>query len=187
MEGLAGASPYDGTLDTQSPARQTPANRSTRDAGTPRGPFLGAAAAAVVQRGKSGSSTPAASSPHNGLSSPEGTSGSEQLAAFKDYYSADEIRPGDAVSTLWDYQPRANDEFALERGDMLRIVGIWDDGWATGIRLPQHAHEWESVRNEQRDSVVSGHSPGGSSPIITGEVKALPVSAWWVFLSGCAY
>jgi len=116
------------------------------------------------------------SSPLNEVSSPEGTLGSEQLDAFKDYYSQDEIRPGDAVSTLWDYQPRANDEFGLERGDMLRVVGIWDDGWATGVRIPQHAQEWESVRNDQRDSVVSGTSRNGESPAITGEIKAFPVS-----------
>lgn len=49
-------------------------------------------------------------------SSPDGLASgrSEQLSFFKDYYSQDEIRPGDAVATLWAYQPRAPDEFELE-------------------------------------------------------------------------
>lgn len=144
-----------------------------------RGMATAAAAAAIAQRGKSSSEDHPDSSPNNGTSSPEeGTSGSEQLDEFKDYYSTDAIRPGDTVSTLWDYQPRARDEFALERGDMLRVAGIWDDGWATGVRVPQMAHEWQELRTgqQQRDSVVSeGDSPGGSSPIVTGEVKAFPV------------
>ena len=53
---------------------------------------------------------------------------SEQLPYFKDYYSSDDIHPGDKVSTLWAYSPRAPDEFELVRGDMLKVVGIWDDG-----------------------------------------------------------
>lgn len=106
-----------------------------------------------------------------------GTTGqSEQLDSFKDYYSNDEIHLGDMVSTLWAYAPRANDEFELERGDMLRIVGIWDDGWATGVRVNQRADQWEPERNTQRDSGVSGgtaHEP----PLRNGDVKAFPVSS----------
>lgn len=57
-----------------------------------------------------------------------GNTQSEQLPYFKDYYSNDDIHTGDRVSTLWAYAPRAPDEFELERGDMIKIVGIWDDG-----------------------------------------------------------
>jgi hypothetical protein len=64
--------------------------------------------------------------------SPESQGQSEQLNFFKDYYSQDEIRAGDLVSTLWAYEPRAADEFHLERGDMIKVLGIWDDGWAIG-------------------------------------------------------
>ncbi|KAI5847596.1 hypothetical protein BZA05DRAFT_405346 [Tricharina praecox] len=53
---------------------------------------------------------------------------SEQLPYFRDYYSNEDIHPGDKVSVLWAYAPRAPDEFELERGDMLKVVGIWDDG-----------------------------------------------------------
>ncbi|KAI9660228.1 MAG: hypothetical protein M1831_003535 [Alyxoria varia] len=100
---------------------------------------------------------------------------SEQLDSFKDYYSTDEIHTHDIVSTLWAYQPRANDEFELERGDMLRIVGIWDDGWATGIRVNQRAEDWEPERSAQRDSGVSNGSRPGDSPPTNGDVKAFPL------------
>lgn len=123
------------------------------------------------------------SSPNSGsggqYSSPEGVASgqSEQLEAFKDYYSQDEIHPGDAVATLWAYEPRAGDEFELERGDMLKVVGIWDDGWATGVRLGSKAEAYEAKLKLQRDSGVS-HMTGrrGSSPSPSGEVKAFPVS-----------
>jgi len=38
------------------------------------------------------------------------------------------MHPGDKVAVLWAYAPRAPDEFELDRGDMIKIVGIWDDG-----------------------------------------------------------
>lgn len=117
------------------------------------------------------------SSPSNGeMSSPVGIGSqqSEQLSAFKDYYSQDEIKPGDKVATLWAYQPRAGDEFTLERGDMIKVVGIWDDGWATGVLIPERAEDWDARHNPQRDSGVSHHrdeSPAGGS----GEIKAFPL------------
>ena len=112
------------------------------------------------------------------ISSPEGlTSGqSEQLPFFKDYYSQDEIHPNDKVSCLWAYQPRAGDEFELERGDMLKVVGIWDDGWATGVRIPDRAEDYDPKRKVHRDSGVSDSSRRGESPPPTGELKAFPVS-----------
>ena len=102
---------------------------------------------------------------------------SEQLPFFKDYYSQDDIHPGDRVAVLWAYQPRAADEFALERGDMLKVVGIWDDGWATGVMLDERADEWESRRQVQRDSGVSTSSgpKRDSSPPVSGEIKAFPL------------
>ncbi|KAK8128040.1 hypothetical protein PG984_009148 [Apiospora sp. TS-2023a] len=102
---------------------------------------------------------------------------SEQLPFFKDYYSQDDIRPGDRVAVLWAYQPRAVDEFALERGHMLKIVGIWDDGWATGVMVDEMADEWEARRQAQRDSGVS-HTSGRmreTSPPASGEIKAFPL------------
>ncbi|PNS18352.1 hypothetical protein CAC42_6169 [Sphaceloma murrayae] len=116
------------------------------------------------------------SSPSNGMSSPEGTGQSEQLAFFKDYYSAEEVRPGDVVATLWAYQPRAQDEFELERGDMLKVVGIWDDGWATGIRVETRAEEWAegATRAGLRDS---GMSEGGAATATATATAAAAAAA----------
>ncbi|KAI5868493.1 hypothetical protein GGS23DRAFT_33601 [Durotheca rogersii] len=114
-----------------------------------------------------------------GMSSPPGVNSqqSEQLPFFKDYYSQDDIHPGEHVAVLWAYQPRASDEFSLERGDMLKVVGIWDDGWATGVLLDERADEWEARRQAQRDSGVSHTSGRGrdTSPPISGEIKAFPL------------
>lgn len=122
---------------------------------------------------------------HNSLTSPGAMSSpqdiaspqSEQLPFFKDYYSQDDIRPGDRVAVLWAYQPRAADEFTLERGDMLKVVGIWDDGWATGIMVTERADEWEARRQALRDSGVSSTSGRGrdGSPPVSGEIKAFPL------------
>lgn len=121
-------------------------------------------------------------SPHSGsggdMSSPQGVASqqSEQLPFFKDYYSQDEIHPGDKVATLWAYQPRASDEFSLERGDMLKVVGIWDDGWATGVMIDERADDWDTKRNAQRDSGVSNTSGRrDESPAASGEIKAFPL------------
>ncbi|KAI9893063.1 MAG: hypothetical protein M1814_000610 [Vezdaea aestivalis] len=126
------------------------------------------------------------SSPQSGsggdYSSPMGVASqqSEQLPFFKDYYSQDEIHPNDKVSTLWAYQPRAGDEFELERGDMLKVVGIWDDGWATGVRITEKAEDWDAKRKAFRDSGVShGGADEGrrrtSSPPPPGDIKAFPL------------
>ncbi|PBP25616.1 hypothetical protein BUE80_DR003530 [Diplocarpon rosae] len=112
------------------------------------------------------------------ISSPLGLTSqqSEQLPFFKDYYSQDEIHPGDKVATLWAYQPRASDEFALERGDMLKVIGIWDDGWATGLMTDDRASEWDAKRSAQRDSGVSNTSGRrNESPPTSGEIKAFPL------------
>lgn len=114
-----------------------------------------------------------------GMSSPQGMASqqSEQLPFFKDYYSQDDIHPGDRVAVLWAYQPRAADEFLLERGDMLKIVGIWDDGWATGVMVDERAEQWEARRQAQRDSGVSNTSGRAheNSPPASGEIKAFPL------------
>ncbi|RCI09727.1 hypothetical protein L249_4113 [Ophiocordyceps polyrhachis-furcata BCC 54312] len=107
-----------------------------------------------------------------------GSQNSEQLPFFKDYYSQDDIHPGDRVAVLWAYQPRAVDEFALERGDMLKVVGIWDDGWATGVMLDERADEWEARRQALRDSGVSNTQtePRNRSPVSSQrEMKAFPL------------
>ncbi|KAJ9298442.1 hypothetical protein DTO271G3_3409 [Paecilomyces variotii] len=111
-------------------------------------------------------------------SSPEGVASgqSEQLPYFRDYYSQDDVHPGDKVAVLWAYQPRAADEFELERGEVLKVVGIWDDGWATGIRVNERAEDYDGKHRAQRDSGVSNGSENRtSSPQPTGEIKAFPL------------
>ena len=123
-------------------------------------------------------------SPNSGtegqFSSPDGIASgqSEQLSSFKDYYSQDEIHPNDKVATLWAYQPRAGDEFELDRGEMLKVVGIWDDGWATGVRVPDRAEEYDDNKYKAlRDSGVSGGTGRREPSPISGEIKAFPVSS----------
>lgn len=125
-----------------------------------------------------GSSVPQSPTSGGGYSSPQGVASqqSEQLPFFKDYYSQDDVHPSDRVAVLWAYQPRAADEFSLERGDMLKVVGIWDDGWATGIMIDERAEDWEARRQTQRDSGVSNTSGRrDSSPEASGEIKAFPL------------
>lgn len=125
-----------------------------------------------------GSSVPQSPTSAGDFSSPQAVASqqSEQLPFFKDYYSQDDIHPGDRVAVLWAYQPRAPDEFALERGDMLKVVGIWDDGWATGILSDERVEEWELRRQAQRDSGVSNASGRrDESPVASGEIKAFPL------------
>lgn len=107
------------------------------------------------------------------FTSPESAGQSERLALFKDYYSQDEIHASDLVSALWAYEPRAADEFHLERGDMIKVLGIWDDGWATGVRVRQKAEDWRKEEKVQRDSAMSGSGPSEASE--EGEVKAFPL------------
>ncbi|KAI5302414.1 hypothetical protein KEM56_000717, partial [Ascosphaera pollenicola] len=122
--------------------------------------------------------TTAASGPTtstNADSSPGNTSSqSEQLSSFKDYYSHALIRPTDEVAVLWAYTPRADDEFALERGQMLKVKGIWDDGWATGVMMKSSIEEWEGEQEDGGRLDVKGkgkmRDDGG------GDVKAFPLT-----------
>ncbi|EXJ94372.1 hypothetical protein A1O1_02766 [Capronia coronata CBS 617.96] len=137
-----------------------------------------AGVAGVVKHGGSPGINSQNSSSPGEYSSPEGVASgqSEQLPFFKDYYSNDDIHPGDKVAVLWAYQPRAGDEFELERGDMLKVVGIWDDGWATGVRLNERAEDYDGKHKAQRDSGVSnGSATREETPTPPGEIKAFPL------------
>ncbi|KZF19349.1 hypothetical protein L228DRAFT_271165 [Xylona heveae TC161] len=150
--------------------------------GVPRGPIPAGKRNGSLSSGSflgRGEEVTSPESNSNGqYSSPEGVASaqSEQLSSFKDYYSQDEIHTNDKVAVLWAYSPRAPDEFELERGDMLKIVGIWDDGWATGVRLSERAEEWDASRKILRDSGVSNVTGQvESSPAAGSEIRAFPL------------
>jgi hypothetical protein len=98
----------------------------------------------------------------------DGLEKTSEKAEFADYYSLsqEKIVSGSVVAVLWSYQSRANDEFELERGDLIKVVGVWDDGWATGYKCDDRAEDWEA---RGKDSV----------PIFkeSGVIKAFPVSS----------
>ena len=59
---------------------------------------------------------------------------------------------------------------------MLKVVGIWDDGWATGVRISERADDYDPKARSQRDSGVSnGSGRREPSPTPIGEIKAFPV------------
>jgi hypothetical protein len=145
---------------------------------TPESHRSGLGVGAIAKRGGSLSADGSSPNTAGDYSSPEGaiSGDSEALSHFKDYYSQDDIRSGDAVATLWAYQPRAQDEWELERGDMIKVIGIWDDGWATGIKISERAEDW-IARNENRDSGVSNGSRAAPPPEDGEgtEIKAFPL------------
>jgi hypothetical protein len=172
---FAAAGKYSDTSDSEG-LISSPESRSRR-----RAPVAGRRQGSLSSTSALGLETD--SSPLSGtagqLSSPEGVGSgqSEQLPYFRDYYSQDDIHPNDRVAVLWAYQPRAADEFDLDRGDMLKIVGIWDDGWATGVRINDRAEDFDDEHSAQRDSGVSSgsHARRDSSPQARGEIKAFPL------------
>ena len=164
---VPGSKKYGDSSDSE-PFQETPDSRAPPMAGKRGGSLSSHSALGALDD----YSSPNTEGP---VSSPDGlTSGqSEQLSFFKDYYSQDEIHANDRVSVLWAYQPRAGDEFELERGEMLKVVGIWDDGWATGVRINERAEEYDPKRKEHRDSGVSSSSEHVGT--ISGELKAFPL------------
>lgn len=169
-----GSNKYSDASDSEGPSaspgrmsKQIPPTTGKRNGSLASSSFLAATSSDTSPR----------SGTNGQVSSPEGVSSgqSEQLSSFQDYYSQDNIHPGDRVAVLWAYQPRAGDEWALDRGEMLKIIGIWDDGWATGVRLPETADNYGFRHREQRDSGVSQGSHVMPSPAPSGEIKAFPL------------
>ncbi|KAH6677078.1 hypothetical protein B0J14DRAFT_446560, partial [Halenospora varia] len=93
----------------------------------------------------------------------------DHLSFFKDFYSLQDIHPGDVVAVVWEHEPGAEDEFAIERGDMVHIVTIWDDAWATGFMTDERAIECDTEGNTQQSD------QGGNLPLLYGEIKAFPL------------
>jgi hypothetical protein len=77
---------------------------------------------------------------------------------------------------------------------MLKVVGIWDDGWATGVRINDRAEDYEGKHKMQRDSGVSnGSTVQEDLPMTTGDIKAFPLvcvclpEAWRKTVEGDTY
>ncbi|TVY41176.1 hypothetical protein LOCC1_G005978 [Lachnellula occidentalis] len=71
-----------------------------------------------------------------------------------------------------------SDEFALERGDMIEIVNIWSDGWATGRVSPDRVDAWESKHGIliETDLIEMGNGEGAElKQKVTNMVKAFPL------------
>lgn len=148
--------------------RMVPPQTSTRNGSLSSASQLTPGAAVATRTPGSGPGAYDTSSPET-WTSPDSNVQSEQLAFFKDYYSSDEIHASDIVAALWAYEPRAADEFHLERGDMVKVVGIWDDGWATGVRARGKAEDWKP---NTRDSGMAESQQHGEGE---GQVKAFPL------------
>jgi len=98
-------------------------------------------------------------------------------ASCKDEYSEDVLENGSLVAVVWSYQPQTLDEYALERGDMLEIVGIWNDRWATGRLLSDRVDVWEH-RKKKHDEMNETSSNGDGLELDlaqTTTVKAFPL------------
>ncbi|TVY93726.1 hypothetical protein LAWI1_G001871 [Lachnellula willkommii] len=72
--------------------------------------------------------------------------------------------------------PLTQDEFALERGDMIEIVNIWNDGWATGRVSPDRVDAWEKKHGTliEADLIETGNGAGLKKEAMS-MVKAFPL------------
>src|SRR5450755_2229993 len=82
------------------------------------------------------------------------------LQRFRDHHSTEFLYTDSEVSVLWQDKPRETDEFGLGRGDMLRILSIYDDGWVRGYRLGPRATEWTGVTTGQSSMSRTRAQPG---------------------------
>ena len=116
------------------------------------------AAAAAASRGNNGGKRGSRTSTTLSSMSPAATSeGSEaaSVSVVSDHYSSNQIVRQSDVVALWSYTPRLADEMALERGDVVRIENLYDDGWALGRKLKTKV--WDlgaDERSTERDSGI---------------------------------
>lgn len=98
------------------------------------------------------------------------------VPSFRDPHSDSVFHAGDLVAVVWSYQPLTQDEFALERGDMIEIVNIWNDGWATGRLSPDRVDAWEKKHGTliETDLIETGNGAGLKKDA-TNMVKAFPL------------
>ncbi|KAN0091904.1 hypothetical protein V8E51_017751 [Hyaloscypha variabilis] len=98
------------------------------------------------------------------------------VPSFRDTYSDSIFTAGDVVAVVWSYQPQTQDEFALERGDMIEIISIWNDGWATGRFSSDRIDAWEQKHGILIDMDLIELDPGSElRKVPTSVVKAFPL------------
>lgn len=129
----------------------------------------GAAAAigaAVVARGVGSNGGRRGSRTSTNMSSMSpGTDASEaaSVSVVADHYSTNSINRNSEVVALWSYTPRLADEMALERGDVVRIENLYDDGWALGRKIKMKVWDLPEERSTERDSGIGTSQRESSS------------------------
>jgi hypothetical protein len=133
----------------------------THHGGLSEAALMGGAAlvgAAVGSRGnnggKRGSRTSTTLSSMSPAATSEGGSEAASVSVVSDHYSTNQIVRQSDVVALWSYTPRLADEMALERGDVVRIENLYDDGWALGRKLKIKVWDLGDERSTERDSGI---------------------------------
>jgi hypothetical protein len=98
--------------------------------------------------GKRGSTTLSTLSPSTAASE------AASVSTVVDPYSLLPIHQQSDVAALWTYTPRMEDEMALDRGDVIRIENLYDDGWALGRKLRTKIWDMVDESSTQRDSGI---------------------------------
>ncbi|KTW32707.1 uncharacterized protein T551_00192 [Pneumocystis jirovecii RU7] len=75
------------------------------------------------------------------------------IMSIKDYYSDHQITRNTEVVALYMYEPKMPDEMTLERGDIIYVVSVWDDGWCSGIKIGK-MDNFNSKRNSISENSI---------------------------------
>lgn len=125
-----------------------PRSRAEREAALAAGAAAVGAAYGSGNGGRGESMTMSTLSP--------GTEASEaaSVSTVVDPYSLLPIHQQSDVAALWTYLPRMDDEMPLDRGDVVRIENLYDDGWALGRKLKTKIWDMVDDRSTERDSGI---------------------------------
>ncbi|KAG4306419.1 hypothetical protein PORY_000407 [Pneumocystis oryctolagi] len=74
------------------------------------------------------------------------------IMSMKDYYSDHQITRNTEVVALYMYKPKMPDEMTLEKGDIIHVVSVWDDGWCSGIKTGKMSN-FDSEKNTSKDDI----------------------------------
>jgi hypothetical protein len=155
------------------PPRSVPASPSRPSASVESGVLGGVLGAGSrgSNNGKRGSRT---STTLSGTEASEAAS----VSVVADHYSTNAIHPQSEVVALWSYTPRLQDEMALERGDVVRIENLYDDGWALGRKIKVKVWDLpDAERSTQRDSGVGTSHRESSSTAHTSSLERPPTTS----------